>query len=190
MRHLSGSEDSCRPHKTAKDGMCVEVCDSGFARPVHLHVLDVPLTLPLIQCPVRTWMCMLNIRTAVFKNRLFLPTPPNVELDFLLTRSQDCCCSRGLMLFTSSFDIATSLRGFLNNAAVQERWRGWGWGEGKGGEIISSAIRAIGGGGGRGGSQQTSEFSRFMILHEWTAGSWESRFSLEWEGASWESGCF
>lgn len=33
------------------------------------------------------------------------------------------------------------------------------------------------------------EFGRFMILHEWTAGSWESRLSLEWEGASWESGC-
>lgn len=65
-------------------------------------------------------------------------------------------------------------------------------GEREGGEIISSAIRAIGvgGWGGRGGSQQTSEFSRFMILHEWTAGSWESRLSLEWEGASWESGCF
>lgn len=59
---------------------------------------------------------------------------------------------------------------------------------GKGAEIISSAIRDIGGG--RGGSQLTSEFSRFMILHEWMAGSWESRLSLEWEGASWESGCF
>lgn len=92
------------------------------------------------------------------------------------------------MLFASSFDIATSLGGFLNNAAVQERWRGWGWGEGKGGEIISSAMRAVAGG--RGGSQQTSEFSGFMILHEWTAGSWETQLSLEWEGASWESGCF
>lgn len=50
---------------------------------------------------------------------------------------------------------------------------------GKGGEIISSAIRDIWGGGQGGGSQQTSEFSRFMILHEWTAGSWESRLSLE-----------
>lgn len=63
---------------------------------------------------------MLNIRAAVAKNSLFLPPPPrDAELDFLLTRSQGCCCSRGLTLFTSSFDMATSLGGFLNNAAVQ-----------------------------------------------------------------------
>lgn len=85
MRHLSGSEDSCRSHKTVKNGMSVEVRDLGFAHPAHLHILGVPLTPLLIQRPVRTQTCVLNIRTAVFKNRPFLTPPPNVELDFLLT---------------------------------------------------------------------------------------------------------
>lgn len=166
--------------------MCVEVFSFGFARPVPSHIFDVPTTLPLIRCPVRISMCMLNIRTAVPKNRT-APPPPNVELDFLLTRSQDCCCSRGLMLFTSSFHIATSLGGFLNNAAVHERWRGWGVGRGKGGEIISSARRDVGGG------REAARAQRVRWIHDsaWMDGRILGAVtSPEWERASREAGCF
>jgi len=62
--------------------MCVDAFCFGFAWPVPSYIFDVPITLPLIRRPVRIWMCMLNIRTAVPKNRIVLPLPPALNLIF------------------------------------------------------------------------------------------------------------